>query len=190
MRMLHLIAIVISIFLHPLPSQSNDIPLPKSADISISGIFLDDSESVKAIIGEDIDLIIPSDDFPHLKLVNESNTELLVLIFHPGSILGAFNEVNVKKNENNDEQSKILPSISHFVTGKGIRLGISSKELTNILGKSQEIDENDDKIKMVYVIGDFDKSAFLKHYNMPYYSGEYIFTDDTLVEFKFGFSYP
>jgi len=178
-------------FLYPLPSQSNDIPVPKSVDISISGIFLDDSETVKAIIGEDIDLIEPSDFFPHLKVVNKSNTELLILIAHPGSVLNTFNEVIVrKKGEQENGQSIKMPSISHFVTGNNIRLGISSGELVNILGKAQRTDKIDTKNKVVYEIGDFDKSEFLKYYNMPYYYGEYVFIDDKLVKFKFGFSYP
>ena len=83
-----------------------------------------------------------------------------------------------------------MPSISHFVTGNNIGLGISSGELVNILGKAQRTDKIDTKNKVVYEIGDFDKSEFLKYYNMPYYYGEYVFIDDKLVKFKFGFSYP
>ena len=83
-----------------------------------------------------------------------------------------------------------MPSISHFVTGKNIRPGISSGELINILGKAQRTDKIYTKNKVVYEIGDFDKSEFLKYYNMPYYYGEYVFIDDKLVKFKFRFSYP
>ena len=191
MRTIYFTAIIVAVFLFPLTSQSNDFSLPKSADISINGIFLNDSASVDGIIGENIDLIEPSDFFPHLKLENESNTELLVLIHHPGSVLNAFNEVNVRKKvDSKIDQSIGMPSISHFVTGKNIRLGMSSDELKSTLGKPQRIDDSGDKIKITYEIVDFDKSRFLKYYNMPFYYGEYVFADDALVEFKFGFSYP
>jgi hypothetical protein len=191
MRIFGFAAIVIAVFINPLPSESNDIPVPKSADISVGGIFLFDSESVKTVLGEDIDLIMPIDDFAQIKLVNGNNTELLVLIFHPGSILGNFAEAIVRRSvENKDDQIIQMPSSSHFVTGKNIRLGIPSEELISILGKPERSVEENGRIKAYYEIAGCDQSEFLKHYNMPQYRGEYNFVDDSLVEFKFGFPYP
>ena len=57
-------------------------------------------------------------------------------------------------------------------------------------GKPFEVNNKDDKVVLRYNTDEKNGSEFLKKYNMPFYFAEYIFKNNILVKFAFGFEYP
>jgi hypothetical protein len=65
-------------------------------------------------------------------------------------------------------------------------LGISFDDVKKIKGDNFTKTGN----IVVYEISDYEKSKFLKRYNMPFYLLNLEFKDDILIKYSFGFSYP
>lgn len=168
-----------------------DMALPQSADISVNNIYIDDPESSVKVLGKQIDLIEPDNDFPQVNVYNKDKTQILTLIFHYGGIRNSFSEFRIKLAKSNSNlPSKHLQNIENFVTGKKISLGMTKNELVNILGNKYSETTKEAGILIEYEIDDYDKSDFLKKYNMPHYYGRYHFKDNKLIEILFGFTYP
>jgi hypothetical protein len=157
--------------------------IPRRADISVSGIFLEDPASTEKVLGKEI---------PHgeqLAYWNKDRTELLTLFFHGGDTVHAFAEFKVTRAGESDSAVKALPFAS-FITGKGVHLGLSQRQIMGIFGKGVEEDAGKQHI-IRYTIEDAQtKMPFLKHYAMPSYYGEYRFKGGKLIEFSFGFELP
>lgn len=165
--------------------------IPLNADISVSGILLANPESTQKILRDYPNPKESSNDFPVLHVCNMDNTEILTLVSHPGDIRGSFNEFRVKNiSKLSIDCIKPLNPISNFVTGKGIHLGISQQELISILGPNFTKNKEGNIVTINYKIDDFNRSSFLKKYNLPVYFGNYYFINDKLVRFEFGFEYP
>lgn len=159
--------------------------IPKRADISVSGIFLNDSASTERVLGKEI----PMND-EHVAYWNKGRTQLLTLFFHPGDEVHSFSEIKVTQAGKTGSAIKVL-SLPAFITGKGVRLGITQKQLTAIFGKG--VEERVGRQSIIrYKIEDtsLSSSPFLQHYRMPSYYGEYHYEGGKLVEFRFGFEYP
>jgi len=190
----HIISIVFILGIALLATDESvnaDLEIPRQADISACGIFLNDPESTLKILGPPPAPIESSDDFPILEICNSSNTEVLTLVFHPGDVSNSFSEFRVRKISKKSANCIKTPElINHFITGKGIKLGMSRKELTEILGSDFTEDKKGNATTLSYRIDDFDNSSFLKKYNLPIYNGVYRFENDKLFEFEFGFEYP
>jgi hypothetical protein len=165
--------------------------IPRQADISVSGILLSNSESTRQILVNPPRPTEMDDDFPVIQICNSNNTEILTLVFHHGDTKDSFNEFRIQ-NISKVLTGCIIPPkvISRFVTGKGIHLGISKEELIKILGPSFTEDKEDNTITIRYKIDNFNKSSFLKKYNLPVYFGHYHFLKGKLAKFEFGFEYP
>lgn len=159
--------------------------IPQRADISLSGIFLNDPASTEKVLGKDIPMINQ-----HVAYWNNDRTQLLTLFFHPGDEVHCFSEIKVSQAGKSESAIKVL-SLRAFITGKGVRLGITQKQLTAILGKGVEERMGSQSI-IRYKIEDasLSSSPFLQHYRMPSYYGEYHYEGGKLVEFRFGFEYP
>jgi hypothetical protein len=165
--------------------------IPRKADISVSGIFLNDPESTRKVIGRSVKPKELGDDFPTIQICNSKKTEILTLVFHYGGIRDSSSEFRIR-NISEPPADSISPSkqIEHFITGKGIHLGMSKKDISKILGDSFSEHKNGKMTTIHYRIDDFKKSRFLEKYNMPVYYGLYHFEKDTLIKFEFGFEYP
>jgi hypothetical protein len=165
--------------------------LPNEADVSLSGIYLLDSASAIKVLGPNIVLSemnsrVPG--YPEAQYLNRDQTELLTLIFHPGDEKHCFAEIVVQKMRwKKSERMKVLPMDS-FVSGKGVRIGMSKKELFQILPETFATGDEKGESIVEYLINP--ASSFLDNYNMPQYKGEYYFLKGKLTDFRFGFTYP
>jgi hypothetical protein len=159
--------------------------VPKRADISISGIFLNDPASAEKVLGKEIPM-----NGEHVAYWNSDRTQLLTLFFHSGDEVHSFSEIKVNQAGKSESAIKVL-SFPAFITGKGVRLGITEKQLTAIFGKGLKERVGSQSI-IRYKIEDtsLSSSPFLQHYRMPSYYGEYRYEGGKLVEFRFGFEYP
>ena len=166
---------------------------PQQFDRSIINLKFHDPESFEKIIGKDYTLTDDdTEHMPHIYFYNKEKTEILTLFFHYGGVRSSFAEVRVTKGgEKIHNNIKILGANS-FVTNKGVHLGISKKSLLKILGDQHTVEKRNELEIIKYFLNQENEKdqAFLKIYNMPEYYGRYIFKNNVLVEFQFGFTYP
>ena len=103
----------------------------------------------------------------------------------------SFNEIQVRVTSKIPIfENKCLAAIPFFLTGKGIKLEITKQELIDSLGDPRETINEKGYTILSYRIDNYEQSDFLKHYNLPCYYGKYIFKNNKLIEFAFGFEYP
>jgi hypothetical protein len=181
------------------PKSSNPTPpsLPKAADISINGLSVHDSTSVATTIGGNVDVRrSDSSDVGYGPLyaayLSEDKAQILVLGFHPGRSTNEFDEVLVRPAAKNEQlRFQVLKGSKYFVSGKGVRLGLTKQQVVAILGVPLEEAPAHglDVARYKFTFGATD-SVFLDRYSMPEYDGTYYFKRKRLVEFKFGFPYP
>ncbi|KUG23983.1 hypothetical protein ASZ90_006216 [hydrocarbon metagenome] len=186
------IAIIIAFIICYLTAYAvAETEIPRQADVSISGILLNNPESTRKILVNHPRPTEKSNDFPIIQICNSNNTEILTLVFHYGDVTDSFNEFRIQ-NISKVPKDCITPpdGIARFVTGKGIQLGISKDDLIKILGHSFIETKQDGMLTIKYKIDNFDQSNFLKKYNLPVYFGHYHFLKGKLAKFEFGFEYP
>jgi hypothetical protein len=171
-------------------SNEPEAKIPRKADISISGIYLQNSHSLNRILGNPPEPVEFGDDFPVIEICNSDKTEILSLVFHYGCTKNSISEIRIRPFTMPSHCMMQLKRVDHFITGKGIRLGMSKKELENILGTGTVKKIKDNQILVEYIIDDNEKSTFLKKYNYYVYYGLYHFQNDSLMKFEFGFEYP
>ncbi len=161
------------------------------SDTSIYGINLHDRVSALHILGPNYKLLEnDSQEQPYISFLNSSATEQVFLIAHYASTKYEFDEFEVKQV---DTIIKNIPKlkIDHFVTGMGITIGMTKKDITSRLGSCYSIiRDHSDREKIYFRIDNPNKSKFLKRYNMPVFYASYYFKDEKLKSFKFGFEYP
>jgi hypothetical protein len=171
--------------------------IPRVADLSIAGIKLDDAKSSRAVLGREISsstdpaLIEDNAEMPHAIAVNKAGTQVLTLYVHYGGEVMAFSEFRVSlASETNLTGKPIkLAGVATFVTGKGIKLGLSEAQLIKILGPPQERSSGSGAVILDYRIEDPEAGQLL-HYPADLYYGTYSFKAGKLTEFRFGFHYP
>ena len=80
-----------------------------------------------------------------------------------------------------------------FQTKKGIKLGLTKKQIIEKLGNCYApIDSTKGYIELYYIIEQpkDSKSKILENNNMPKYFASYKLWNDRLEKFEFGFEYP
>lgn len=174
------------------------ILIPQSADISLNEIYLHNPVSVVAELGKEISISELGDYsynsysvMPHVAYCNQDSTRIFYLIQHPGAELYSFSEFAVTQFSNGIGEELICLKVDEFESGNGIKLGMVKSELIDILGSDFVVIKNIGRIITIqYSISELETSEFLKHYNMPIYTGTYSFRDSILTKFSFGFEYP
>ena len=163
------------------------------ADTSISGIILHDSLSYKLKLKHypnyNIDNKGPGS---RIKLKNKNGNELLTLIFHAGGYKYNTAEIIVEDLEYFDLNESIEYKLneSNFKTENSIQLGFSKDKIISLKGdKFKESNIGEQNI-LDYTINYNDTFSYLCRHNMPEYYEEFVFVEDKLVRFSFGFTYP
>jgi len=169
-------------------SSSN---IPQQADISINDIFIIKPFDFSVLGIDSINVKITDKKLPYVQLLNKTGSQLLTLIIFPGNPKNTYSRFRVELNNNTEDNKNIkIKNIEYFKTGKGIKLGITIKKLKELLGREYIEKKNKNKIIVEYLIKDYKKSQFLKYYNFPEYHSKYIFKNDVLICFEYGFTYP
>lgn len=165
--------------------------LPRQADLSVSGILLDDAASAKTPFGAPPDLDDPDSDHPKAFICNGDKTEKLVLVYYEGDTANIVSELRVERVDAKYVDC-VHPAerIARFVSGKGIRLGMPRNEVTRILGKNFTEHPQLDETVISYRIDNKTESDFLQRHSSPAYYGQYHFRENRLVKFSFGFEFP
>lgn len=164
--------------------------IPTPADISVSGIFLNDRASQDRVLGANIpfdhDADIPSAIFP-----STDGHQFLTVFTHPGGV-GEISEFRVSYSVTERQLAHRIEKVERFISGKGIHLGLTQSRVTSILGAPLQQHEKDGIVTLEYRLKETEQNAseFLAYYKMPLYYGSYSFKNGRLVEFKFGLEYP
>jgi hypothetical protein len=159
-------------------------------DISINKvIYLLDSKSIINSIGNQKNNIIEDENPTRVQLKNKAETQYLILYHLAGSNTNSFNMFEVGYLSHRDK-TFLKTDFTSFISGNGIRLGISKEALIRIIGKNY-IKKQEKGLEIIeYRIDGRDNfNMFLDQYNMPMYSADYYFKNDKLVKFIFGFPY-
>jgi hypothetical protein len=176
--MKHLIAIIILLYsMDSLGQLINGEELKKKQyyDPTLNGMRLRDPKSVEKVIGI-TDNIIDSED-EQTEVISVNGNQLLTMTFHPGDVVNQFSQFKIEYNSKKIRSSYKIKD-KEFVTGKGIRLGITEQKLVEVLG--QPIEKKPDKGLLKYSY---------KQDNGLYF-GHYWFKNGKLEKFWFGEEYP
>lgn len=158
-------------------------PLP-GLEIAISGVRLNDPSSAESLLATTSPL--ERSGSLGYSVSNAAGTEVLTLIQHPGSQRFSISEAIVAPLTPGETVPPLSASPKNFVTGRGVRLGMSRRDVLQALGKPSR--ESEREFVYSYSLGD--GAEWLRSYNMPEYRSIFRFTADKLSSFEFGFPYP
>ena len=165
--------------------------LPREADLSVSEIQLNDTSSARLPFGAQVQLDDPDSDRPKAFICNADRTERLMLVYYEGDTSYIISEFQVERVETRYVDCVQPPrQIDRFVSGKGIQLGMTRNEVTQIFGKDYNEQPQLDEVVISYRIDNKNESGFLQNNSAPAYYGQYHFKQDKLVKFSFGFELP
>jgi hypothetical protein len=158
-------------------------------DTSIYNMILDDMESTVKQVGEESGMIETNEELPYRLFVSNNKRQQLKLIYHYGRSKNEFAEVEVSANPATAQVTTL--NTNTFITGRGIKLGMTEAEIIAVLGSCYKIISGDKASELIkYTIDDDEHSDFLHRFNYPLYYAEYEFEGNRLIRFKFGFEYP
>ena len=167
-----------------------DPELPRQADLMVLGIVLDHAESARNAFGIRLQPEDPDAMHPHMSLCDHDKHEKLVIEFYERDTDIVINEMRVERVQTRHVDCTVPPQhVEQFISGKGIRLGMSKKAVTDILGKGYRESVHPDEQIVSYRIDDKD-AALLQRHNAPAYYGQYYFRENRLVRFEMGFEFP
>jgi len=157
-------------------------------DTSLSGIIIRNSESAAQIIGDKNAI----DSIERYHFYTKFYRETLTLTQHPGDGKNQISIFKITYSDKADYGYKQLP-IDTLRTEKGIRLGLTKKQIIEKLGSCYaSVDSSENYIELYYRIElpDDSKTKLLSRQNMPIYYSSYKLWNDKLEQFEFGFEYP
>jgi hypothetical protein len=174
------------------PGQINQTPQSRTCrftvpDTSICGIKIRNAKSAAAIIGNS-----PVDGLGQYHFYSKHEAETLTLVQHPGD---AKNQISIFKVAYSDKASYNYPQLplNTFSTEKGIKLGMSKKQLLEKLGTCYTaLDSTTNYIELFYKIEkpNDSKTKLLVTNDMPLYYASYKLYNDKIAKLEFGFEYP
>jgi hypothetical protein len=156
-------------------------------DTSVCGIKIRNAASAAALIGNSL-----ADSLGQYHFYSKLEAETLTLVQHPGD---AKNQISIFKVAYSDKASygyRQLP-LSTFITEKGIKLGMSKKQLLEKLGTCYiPLDSTHNSMELSYRIESpkDSKTGLLATNSMPVYYASYKLYNDKIVALEFGFEYP
>jgi hypothetical protein len=163
---------------------------PKYWDPVIADVTLEDPSSGKAfVMRHSPEAYQPDDDFPQFRLLSSEGTEVLVLLQHHGAERYGFGQFRVRRSSSVEGKRLKKGSLQHFVSGKGVRLGLTIEQLVVLLGAGQR-DDGKGVVSLRYSCSSGQTCPGLQQVNMPAYEAIYRFQRGTLVEFEAGYPYP
>jgi hypothetical protein len=161
-------------------------------DTSLNGkLYLHNASSIKAVFGDITPLLDHDADLPDVIFTNKSREEYIRMFVYPGSTKNCVDMFEVGYSSYFPIRGRQNSSnFISFETEHHIKLGMTQEEIINNKGKKYTSRKNGEIKIISYALNDFDKSDFLKKYNMPLYLIEFWFKKNKLVKFRFGFEYP
>ncbi|MDH3920504.1 MAG: hypothetical protein OEU25_20265 [Rhodospirillales bacterium] len=159
-------------------------PFPQFLDLSIARIALLEPASTTRRLGAAPHLDHEALGFSYYRYRNATGSQAITLIGHPGDIRFSIAEVQISRRRADDVLPAFPNGVRDFVSGKGIKLGLSRAQVLEILGPPTA------EIRSSIECRAEGHAAILSNFSMPSYVGTYHFEQGLLTEFRFGFPYP
>ena len=159
-------------------------------DTSINRIVLVDSTSVLNILGKDCrNFLIEDNDRYKIIVYNKDKSEKLEMIFHEGDNRNSFSEFMISKIKkgNITTHKFLILNEDHFKSARDIKLGLSQKSVELKLGFALTQKQSTNGEVTLFFRRETNKDPIFTNYNMPIYYGEYVFRNNCLISFSFGF---
>lgn len=156
--------------------DGDNLKKQKYYDSTLNKIRLRDPRTIEKVF-ETTDNLIDSKD-EQTEVTNEKGNQLLTMVFLPGDVVNQFSQFKVEYNSLNKVTDLRLKE-KEFVTGKGIKLGTTEKELIKALGQPKEKREENGVTVYLY-----------RQESEGLYFGNYYFKGGQLIKFWFGEEYP
>ncbi|MGL3001375.1 hypothetical protein [Flavobacterium sp. RSSB_23] len=157
-------------------------------DTSVVGIKIRNAESILNILGEKTKL---EGDSTYILYSNDKKQKLELTI-HPGESYNQVSIFNISYTYKSNLKLRQIKS-KEFETEKGIKLGISKRQIIEKLGNCYIVkDSSKNSIELNYrlELPNDSKTKILKTNNLPIYYASYKLTNDKLESIEFGFEYP
>jgi hypothetical protein len=120
-----------------------------------------------------------NDGFDYLQFYNKDKSEILILTLLPEAPISLVEYTMYYAPSDHSFANLQATLITHFVSGKGIRLGLSKRSVLKILGSPSEIDSTTNRI---YYRNDDPQSVVLSRYGAKEYLAWYRFRNSRLFE--------
>jgi hypothetical protein len=183
--------IAAAFFFGLLSCSAGSAELPRQAELSVSGLTLNDPASAATPLGTPPYLDDAESDQPKVCICNADKSEKLTLVYYEGDTANIISEFRVERVETRYVDCLQPPTgIGRFSTGKGISLGMTQPEVARILGNQFTQHEQLDETVISYRIDNGKESDFLLRQSSPAYFGQYHFKENRLARFSFGLEYP
>ncbi|WP_461533109.1 hypothetical protein [Sinomicrobium sp.] len=157
-------------------------------------LFLEDESSFSNFYDkpESPALVEQIRESPVVVFSNQNNSQYLLAYQYEGNTKNTFScfEIGYFEDENSLGGKSNLTDFPDFKTESGIGLGLSMAEIVQIKGEDYTTEESEGEKIVIYTIDDYEKSAFLKRYNMPGYFIRIALKDNAVRRIVFGFEYP
>jgi len=161
---------------------------PSYADVEVGEMELMDPVTTTYWLGGPVPFQY-RDVRPTARYTNADGTELLTVASHHGNVRDSVSEIDVQPVEGRCGPCQTV-EVEQFVSGRGVRLGMTKDEVIGALGKAGSETSADGLIQLEYRIRKPKAPEFLEEYNVPGYYGVYTFRDGVLVQYAFGFELP
>ena len=182
------------------------------ADRTVHGVTLGDTESARKVLRSQLDeehkakpLDREGGDFPWYVYFSGDRAQTVAFRSHPGDVVDSYQEIEVRDARIGPEQmlaqersyyvgreagSETLAAKA-FVSGSGIRLGMTKADVVKRIGRCFKTASKGDMQTIRYRVEDETAQLpILKQGNMPSYYAEYQFQRGRLVRFRIGHDYP
>jgi hypothetical protein len=163
---------------------------PEFFELSVAGVELADERSGRQFVTKAGKGHQRDDGYIHFEYANSTGTEMLGLVLYPGSVQNNFYQIEVKVLSPHSGRRWPRLAVPSFVSGKGVRLGLTRNAIENLLGRPTTVRTGRGKETLSYKCSSAKRCRTLTLVNMPSYQGRYVFSGDKLVEFSVGYPYP
>jgi len=172
---------------HP---SASDSAAPAYIETGIRGVALTNAKSGEHFLEKNGIGTTSDDGLVHIFYSNTSGSEILDLVRHPGDVRDSFSEMTILSS---DCFPLGTPETANkeFVSSKGVKLGLRTSEVRQVLGKPHEVRTGKSgRTKYKYSCNDPAKCPSLARYNLPTYTAIAEFLRGRLVRYSFGYDYP
>lgn len=126
---------------------------------------------------------------------NKDKTEMLELFFYPGRVMNHCSYIRVTKIDSLSlrEDPDILKD-KNFISGLGINLTSSYQEIISLFDKESISIQEKKHLTFITYYGFMQEKSdcitSLENDDFTHYKSEYVFSNNLLISFEFGFVYP
>ncbi|MBW8523545.1 hypothetical protein K0U91_12270 [Chryseobacterium chendengshani] len=160
-------------------------------DFKINQLELREENSLTDFYSQNIRLLDNLRYSPVTIFTDKEKKEYLIAYQYEGDVKNSFScfELGYLKDDPKLERDFGKTKYDNFKTESGLKLGMTSEEITNLKGTDFKVEKKSKEEIIRYTIDNPDDPK-IKQYEMPPYFMEFYLKDNRLYKIIFGFEYP